>query len=116
MARSPVTQGGDNALPQDPDGRKAKRVPACPVRTAAPRPDLVADAPPIPCSAVRTATRKPRAQHPKGPGFATVDLSVNKRFPDHRTFSTTGPVGSAGRITSTLTAAPQIQLGLKLIF
>jgi hypothetical protein len=45
-----------------------------------------------------------------------VDLSVNKRFPDHRTFSTTGPVGSAGRITSTLTAAPQIQLGLKLIF
>ncbi|MEZ5351404.1 MAG: carboxypeptidase regulatory-like domain-containing protein [Bryobacteraceae bacterium] len=77
-----------------------------------------------------------------GPGLAMVDLSVNKKFPvtervaiqfraelfnamnrsnfaipsSRTVFSTAGPVGSAGRITSTLTAARQLQLGLKLIF
>ena len=77
-----------------------------------------------------------------GPGLAMVDVSVNKRFhlterveaqfrtevfnslnhpnfaiPSQRTvFSSAGPVGSAGRITSTLTSARQLQLGLKVIF
>ncbi|MEZ5401683.1 MAG: carboxypeptidase regulatory-like domain-containing protein [Bryobacteraceae bacterium] len=77
-----------------------------------------------------------------GPGLAMVDLSLNKRFaiservavqfrgelfnalnranfaiPSARTvFTAGGPVGSAGRITSTLTSARQLQLGLKLIF
>jgi hypothetical protein len=77
-----------------------------------------------------------------GPGLAMLDLSVNKRFrigeraslqfrtemfnslnhpnfaiPSARTvFTATGPVGSAGRITSTLTSARQLQLGLKLAF
>jgi hypothetical protein len=77
-----------------------------------------------------------------GPGLAMVDMSVNKRFritervsaqfrtemfnslnhpnfaiPSARTvFTSSGPVGSAGRITSTLTSARQLQLGLKLVF
>ncbi len=77
-----------------------------------------------------------------GPGLAMMDMSVNKRFqiterlsaqfrtemfnslnhpnlaiPGARTvFTGTGPVGSAGRITSTLTSARQLQLGMKLIF
>ncbi|MDX1980445.1 MAG: TonB-dependent receptor [Bryobacteraceae bacterium] len=77
-----------------------------------------------------------------GPGLAMLDLSVNKRFrlsegvalqfrtemfnslnhpnfaiPSARTvFTATGPVGSAGRISSTLTSARQLQLGLKLVF
>lgn len=77
-----------------------------------------------------------------GPGLAMVDMSVNKRFqltdrvalqfrtemfnsmnhpnlaiPSARTvFTSTGPVGSAGRITSTQTSARQLQLGLKLTF
>ncbi|MEQ1885242.1 MAG: TonB-dependent receptor [Bryobacteraceae bacterium] len=77
-----------------------------------------------------------------GPGLASVDISLNKQFkvtervrlqlrtelfnslnhpnfaiPSQRTvFTSTGPVGSAGRITSTLTSARQLQLGLKLIF
>jgi hypothetical protein len=77
-----------------------------------------------------------------GPGLASVDLSLNKNFqvterirlqfrtelfnsmnhpnfaiPSQRTvFTSTGPVGSAGRITSTLTTARQLQLGLKLMF
>ena len=77
-----------------------------------------------------------------GPGLATTDLSLNKRFdvgsdakvqlrveifnvfnrpnfalPSQRTVLTgTGPVGSAGRITSTTTSARQIQLGLKIAF
>lgn len=77
-----------------------------------------------------------------GPGLATTDLSLNKRFdvggdvklqfraevfnlfnrsnfavPSQRTvFTSTGPVGSAGRITSTTTSARQVQLGLKLTF
>jgi hypothetical protein len=77
-----------------------------------------------------------------GPGLASIDISVNKRFriterveaqfrtemfnslnhpnlaiPSARTvFSSSGPVGSAGRITSTATSARQLQLGLKLIF
>jgi hypothetical protein len=77
-----------------------------------------------------------------GPGLAMVDMSVNKRFriseqvtlqfrtemfnvlnrpnfgiPVARTvFTSSGPVGSAGRITSTLTSARQLQLGLKLTF
>lgn len=77
-----------------------------------------------------------------GPGLAMVDMSVNKRFrvterltaqfrvemfnslnhpnfaiPSARTvFTSTGPVGSAGRITSTLTSARQLQLGMKLLF
>jgi hypothetical protein len=75
-----------------------------------------------------------------GPGLAMVDLSLNKRFqlterlslqfrtemfnslnhvnlsiPSARTvFTATGPVGSAGRITTTQTSARQLQLGLKL--
>jgi hypothetical protein len=77
-----------------------------------------------------------------GPGLFTVDVSVNKRFaiteevglqfrvemfnslnhpnfsiPSQRTvFSSSGTVGSAGRITSTQTSARQLQLGMKLIF
>jgi hypothetical protein len=77
-----------------------------------------------------------------GPGLFNVDLSVNKRFqlsegvslqfrtemfnsvnhpnfaiPSQRTvFSSSGPVGSVGRITSTLTSARQLQLGIKLVF
>lgn len=77
-----------------------------------------------------------------GPGLAMVDMSVNKRFqltdriglqfrtemfnalnrtnlsiPSARTvFTSTGAVGSAGRITTTQTSARQLQLGLKLTF
>ena len=77
-----------------------------------------------------------------GPGLANLDVSLNKRFnlhehasvqfrveafnllnhpnfaiPSQRTvFSASGPVGSAGRITSTLTASRQVQLGVKLSF
>jgi hypothetical protein len=77
-----------------------------------------------------------------GPGLVMVDMSVNKRFrvterlslqfrtevfnslnhpnfaiPSARTvFTSAGPVGSAGRITSTLTSARQLQLGVKLVF
>lgn len=77
-----------------------------------------------------------------GPGLTMMDMSVNKRFrlsdrvdlqfrtemfnslnhpnfaiPSQRTvFSSAGPVGSAGRITTTQTSARQLQLGLKLIF
>ncbi|HET8548814.1 MAG TPA: TonB-dependent receptor, partial [Bryobacteraceae bacterium] len=77
-----------------------------------------------------------------GPGLVMVDLSLNKRFritervglqfrtemfnalnrpnfaiPTQRTvFSSSGPVGSAGRITSTLTSARQLQFGAKLVF
>ncbi|MFN7921196.1 MAG: carboxypeptidase regulatory-like domain-containing protein [Bryobacteraceae bacterium] len=77
-----------------------------------------------------------------GPGLAMVDVSLNKRFritermslqfrtemfnalnhanfaiPSARTvFTTTGPVGSAGRITSTLTSSRQLQVGMKLTF
>jgi len=77
-----------------------------------------------------------------GPGLAMVDMSINKRFrvtervtaqfrtamfnslnrpnlaiPSARTiFTSSGPVGSAGRITSTLTSARQLQLGMKLVF
>ena len=77
-----------------------------------------------------------------GPGLAMVDVSLNKRFrlserltlqfrtemfnslnhpnfaiPSQRTvFSSSGPVGSAGRITSTLTSSRQLQAGLKLVF
>lgn len=77
-----------------------------------------------------------------GPGLAMVDLSINKKFaigesaavqfraemfnalnhpnfsiPSQRTvFSSSGAVGSAGRITSTLTSARQVQLGVKVVF
>ncbi len=77
-----------------------------------------------------------------GPGLAMADVSLNKTFhvreriavvfrtelfntlnrpnfaiPSARTvFSSSGAVGSAGRITSTLTSARQLQLGIKLIF
>jgi hypothetical protein len=77
-----------------------------------------------------------------GPGLFSVDLSINKQFrlkegvtlqvrtemfnslnrpnfsiPSGRTvFSSSGPVGSAGRITSTQTSARQLQLGMKLSF
>lgn len=77
-----------------------------------------------------------------GPGLAMVDMSINKRFritervtaqfrtemfnslnhpnlaiPSARTvFTSSGPVGSAGRITSTLTSARQLQFGMKLVF
>lgn len=77
-----------------------------------------------------------------GPGLANVDLSVSKRFrlteqlalqlraeafnvlnranfaiPAQRTvFTSSGPSGSAGRITSTATAARQLQFGIKLLF
>jgi hypothetical protein len=77
-----------------------------------------------------------------GPGLATTDLSLGKRFdlgsdvrlqfraevfnlfnranfaiPSQRTvFTSSGAVGSAGRITSTTTSARQVQLGLKLVF
>lgn len=77
-----------------------------------------------------------------GPGLFNIDISVNKQFqisegvrlqfrtemfnslnhpnfsiPGARTvFSSSGPVGSAGRISSTQTTARQLQLGMKLIF
>jgi hypothetical protein len=77
-----------------------------------------------------------------GPGLFNIDVSVNKQFrlsermtlqfrtemfnslnhtnlsiPSQRTvFSSSGPVGSAGRITSTQTSARQLQFGLKLMF
>jgi hypothetical protein len=77
-----------------------------------------------------------------GPGLAMVDMSVNKQvrltegmtlqfrtemfnamnhpnfaIPSARTvFTSSGPVGSAGRITSTLTSSRQLQLGVKLAF
>ena len=77
-----------------------------------------------------------------GPGLANVDCALNKRIrvgerlaaqfrgelfnvvnhpnfaiPSQRTvFSANGPVGSAGRITSTATASRQLQLGIKLSF
>lgn len=77
-----------------------------------------------------------------GPGLAMVDMSLNKRFqmgeraalqfraemfnslnhpnfaiPSARTvFTSTGPVGSAGRITSTLTSSRQLQFGMKVTF
>ncbi|MBI2689006.1 MAG: TonB-dependent receptor [Acidobacteria bacterium] len=77
-----------------------------------------------------------------GPGLAMLDLNINKRFkltervalqfrtemfnslnhpnlsiPTARTvFTSTGPVGSAGRITTTQTSARQLQLALKLTF
>jgi hypothetical protein len=77
-----------------------------------------------------------------GPGLATTDVSLNKRFvlggrmhvqvraevfnvfnrpnlaiPSQRTvFTSTGPVGSAGRITATTTSARQLQFGVKLTF
>jgi hypothetical protein len=41
----------------------------------------------------------------------------NFAIPSARTvFTSAGPVGSAGRITSTLTSARQLQLGVKLVF
>jgi hypothetical protein len=41
----------------------------------------------------------------------------NFSIPSQRTvFSSSGPVGSAGRITSTQTSARQLQLGMKLSF
>jgi hypothetical protein len=77
-----------------------------------------------------------------GPGLIALDLSANKTFrlregvslqfrtevfnslnhpnfsiPSQRTvFSSTGPVGSAGLITSTRTSSRQLQFGLKLLF
>jgi hypothetical protein len=77
-----------------------------------------------------------------GPGLATTDVSLNKLFdvggrsrlqlrvevfnlfnranfaiPSQRTvFTSSGPVGSAGRITSTTTSARQMQLGVKFLF
>ena len=77
-----------------------------------------------------------------GPGLVNFDVSIGKRFriterlglqfraeafnffnhanlaiPTQRTvFTTTGAVGSAGRITTTSTPARQIQFGAKLIF
>jgi hypothetical protein len=77
-----------------------------------------------------------------GPGLANLDLSISKRFrvterlsaqfrgevfnalnhtnfaiPSQRTvFTSSGPSGSAGRITSTATPARQVQIGLKLLF
>jgi hypothetical protein len=77
-----------------------------------------------------------------GPGLVGLDFSANKTFklhertslqfrtelfnvlnhpnfsiPSQRTvFSSTGPVGSAGLITSTKTSSRQLQLGLKLLF
>ena len=77
-----------------------------------------------------------------GPGLMTLDLSANKTFrlservtlqfrtevfnalnhpnfsiPSQRTvYSSTGPVGSAGLITSTRTSSRQLQFGLKLQF
>jgi hypothetical protein len=77
-----------------------------------------------------------------GPGLIALDLSANKNFrlregptlqfrtevfnslnhpnlsiPSQRTvFSSTGPVGSAGLITSTRTSSRQLQFGLKLLF
>ena len=77
-----------------------------------------------------------------GPGLANLDSALNKRFrltervraqfraelfnllnhpnfaiPSQRTvFSAAGPVGSAGRITSTSTASRQVQFGIKVTF
>jgi hypothetical protein len=77
-----------------------------------------------------------------GPGLASTDLSVGKRFrvggrvdlqfraelfnafnrrnlaiPSQRTvFTSTGAVGSAGRITATTTSARQLQFGLRMGF
>jgi len=77
-----------------------------------------------------------------GPGLVALDLAANKTFrlreraslqfrtevfnalnhpnfsiPSQRTvFSSTGPVGSAGLITSTRTSSRQLQFGLKLLF
>lgn len=77
-----------------------------------------------------------------GPGLVNVDVSINKVFmlteraslqfrtemsnslnhpnfaiaSERTVFSSTGPVGSAGLITSTLTSSRQLQLGLKLTF
>ena len=77
-----------------------------------------------------------------GPGLCMLDLSLNKTFqvservriqfrtelfnainhpnfaiPSQRTvYSSSGPVGSAGRITTTLTSSRQLQLGMKLTF
>lgn len=76
-----------------------------------------------------------------GPGLATTDVSLNKRIqigalglqtrlevfnvfnranfaiPSQRTvFTTSGPVGSAGLVTSTTTSARQMQLGVRLSF
>lgn len=76
-----------------------------------------------------------------GPGLATTDMSLSKKItvgavtmqarfevfnvfnranfaiPSQRTvFTTSGPVGSAGLITSTTTSARQMQLGLRLGF
>lgn len=77
-----------------------------------------------------------------GPGLFNLDLSLARRFrlrerlalefraeafnslnhpnfaiPSQRTvFSSSGPVGSAGRITSTLTSSRQIQLGWRIVF
>jgi len=77
-----------------------------------------------------------------GPGLSSLDLSLNRKFrlregmtlqfrseffnvlnhpnlaiPSQRTvFSASGPVGSAGRITSTATPSRQVQFGLRLMF
>jgi hypothetical protein len=77
-----------------------------------------------------------------GPGLIALDLAANKAFrlreglnlqfraemfnslnhpnfsiPGQRTvFSSAGPVGSAGLITSTRTSSRQLQFGLKLMF
>lgn len=77
-----------------------------------------------------------------GPGLINLDVAINKVFPlteraslqfrtemfnvlnhpnfaipSQRTvFSSTGPVGSAGLITSTLTSSRQLQLGVRLSF
>jgi hypothetical protein len=77
-----------------------------------------------------------------GPGLVNFDFSLGKNFPlregvrlqfraevfnllnhpnfaipsQRAVFSSTGRVGSAGRITSTLTSARQIQFGLKLVY
>jgi hypothetical protein len=77
-----------------------------------------------------------------GPGLATTDVSISKRvavgqganlqfraevfnlfnranfaIPSQRTvFTSNGPVGSAGLITSTTTSARQVQLGIKMTF
>jgi len=41
----------------------------------------------------------------------------NFAIPSQRTvFSSTGPVGSAGRITATTTSVRRIQFGLKVVF
>ncbi len=77
-----------------------------------------------------------------GPGLIALDLAVDKSFrlregvtlqfrtevfnflnhpnfsiPSQRTvFSSTGPVGSAGLITTTRGSSRQLQFGLKLVF